>query len=836
MRSRRAISYRTGTAFFALATALPAYAQNDGASPQGGIGSEQSGDIIVTARKRAESLQDVPISVDAFSSTTIEREGISNIEDVIELTPSLNFDEGFSPQDNRVSIRGLPGNSGRPAVGILIDGIDYTTESIATAGGGNLMDVRLFDFERIEVVKGPQSALYGRSAFGGAVNYIPKEPGDHFGGSIAAELGLYGRAEIRGAVDIPVDEAFAVRVNGTYTRDDGYYRNSVTGNHLGGYEAWGGTVSAKWEPNSGTKIIARLTYSDDKTDQRAAKYYGLNNGLSVALPTPANVIGETVGNGPLPASVPGYPKGVIRNENVPIALSPDPADPTGQSDYPGVHTKNIFAVLRGEFDLGFADLSTWTGYARSKGTTASDVDYFGRPLTQAPLPAPGGLGEYSPTGGNGLWQFDISTKVQQFNQEIRLSNLDADRFRWAVGALYWWEKVRQQDRRILSYGIPGASAWLNLALLGGRSPIGDTVGRTTEHISGYALAEYDLLDNLTFSVEGRYAKETYDYLFGRTVAIGSTGDLTQGPRPIVFAGSGGRATSSTTYFAPRAILTYKPVDDVMFYASAARGIKPGGISQVGTVDVDLGTYAPERLSSYEIGGKLTLWGGKARINFAFFHMDYKDKQAATLTPVPFSISPQGALSVTTNAGKATVDGQEVEFFVQATPEFSLSGSYTHLNPKYTDFVYNTTSAFDPARTGKCNIIMVGTQPTCEIDLSGNQIENAARHSAVVTATYTRVLTDTLDGFLQVTGKYRSSRWSDQYNAWKLKANTLVDVKFGVETSKWDLTFYVDNVFDDRTITSAISLLDVAGGSFGPLNMIAYMPDPRRAGVRLGYKF
>jgi len=834
MRSLRIGSYFTGTAFIALAAAQPALAQ-DPVALEEEAAADSPGEIIVTARKRAESLQDVPIAVDAFSGAMIEREGMSNIEDLIELSPSLNFDKGFSPQDNRVSIRGLPGNSGRPAVGILIDGIDYTTESIATAGGGNLMDVRLFDFERIEVVKGPQSALYGRSAFGGAINYVPKEPGNTFGGQLSGELGLYGRAELRGAIDIPVDETLSVRVNGTYTRDGGYYRNSVTGNRLGGYEAWGGTVSAKWEPNSGTKIVARLTYSDDQADQRPAKYYGLNTGMSVALPTPADVIGQVVGTAPLPASVPGYRKGVIRNENVPIAFSPDPADPSGKSDYPGVHTKNIFAVLRGEFDLGIADLSTWTGYARSKGTTVSDVDYFGRQLTAAPLPAPGGLGEYSATDGNGLWQFDIDTKVQQFNQEIRLSNLDGDTFRWAVGGLFWWEKVRQVDRRILSYGIPGGSAWLNLAQLGGRSPIGDTVGRTTKHMSGYALAEYDILHNLSISVEGRYAKEDYDYLFGRTVAIGS-GDLTQGPRPIVFAGAGGEAKASTTYFAPRAILSYKPTDNMMFYASAARGIKPGGISQVGTVDIDLGTYQPERLSSYEFGGKLTLLDGKARINFAIFHMDYSDKQASTLLPVPFSLSPQGALSVTTNAGKATVDGQEVEFFVQATPEFSLSGSYTHLNPKYKEFVYNTTSSFDPARTGKCNIIQVGTQPTCEIDLSGNVMENASKHSAVMTATYKTGLTDTVDGFLQVTGKYRSSRFADQYNAWKLKANTLVDLKLGVETSQWDVTLYVDNVLDDRTITSAVSLLDVAGGSFGPLNLVAYMPDPRRAGLRLNYKF
>jgi outer membrane receptor protein involved in Fe transport len=817
----------------ALSALSPAFAQESTAVADAADG----GDIVVTARHRTESLQNVPIAISAFSETKIEREGIKSVEGVAKLTPGLTFDKGFSPQDNRVTIRGLP-SSGRPAVAMLIDGIDYTTESIATGGGGNLMDVRLFDFERIEVVKGPQSALYGRSAFGGAINYIPKDPADTFGGTITGELGTYGRAEIRGAIDLPVEPELSVRINGVYSRYDGFYRNSVTGNRLGGYESAGGSMTVKYEPAGVGKIVARVSYIDDRSEQRAAKYYGLNSGLSTDLPTPAGLAGQQIGTSTIPASIKGYRKGLIANENVPIAFSADPSDPTGKSDYPGAHTKTFFSTVRTEFDLGGVDLGTWTGYVRAVGSTKSDVDYFGRAVTQVALPAPGGLGEFSPTAGNGFWQFDISTRTEQISHEVRFSNQrDGNSFRWALGGLYWWERVRQDDRRVLSYGLGGgASAWLAVAQRGGASNLAGKQGRTTEHYSGYAMAEYDLLPKLTVSAEGRYAKESYNYLFGQAVGLNTLANITAGGPTFVYSGTAGTATASTTYFAPRGILTYKPNSDMMFYASAARGVKPGGLTQVGSADPSLGAYKPERVSNYELGAKLSLANGRVRINGAIFHMDYKDKQAATLIAVPFSVNPQGALSVTTNAGKAKIDGQEIDIWARVTDNLIFSAAYTHLNARYKEYIYNTTSTFDPARTGNCTIITVGTSRTCQINLSGNGIEGAPAHSATGTLSYTREIASGIDGFFEVTGRYQGQRWSDPYNAWKLKDYATFDVRFGVEKPGWSVTGYVNNIFEDKTIRSAISLLDVAGGSFGPLNLIAYVPDPREAGVRVKFDF
>jgi outer membrane receptor protein involved in Fe transport len=135
-------------------------------------------EIVVTARKKQENLQKVPIAIDVLGSEQIQELAIRDLDDVMRFSPSLIFDESFNPQDTKITVRGVPNTRGRSNVAFLIDGIDVTSQPIGSAGSSILVNQRLLDVERIEVVKGPQSALYGRSAFAGALSYVSKEPGD----------------------------------------------------------------------------------------------------------------------------------------------------------------------------------------------------------------------------------------------------------------------------------------------------------------------------------------------------------------------------------------------------------------------------------------------------------------------------------------------------------------------------------------------------------------------------------------------------------------------------------------------------------------------------------
>ena len=281
------------------------------------VAQAQLEEITVTARKRTESLQEVPLTVTAFTADAIERSGIRNVQDVAKLTPGLSWDKGFAPQDTRPNIRGLPTTRGRPPIGILLDGIDISSESIATAGGSSMMNMKLVDVERIEVVKGPQSALYGRVAFGGAINYVSKKPNlEQTEGNALLDVATDSLYEVRGAVNLPLSDGhMALRLNGVYSDFDGFYKNEVSGEKLGGWKTQGVAAALRFAPTDAVDFTLRMSYSDDEMEPRPSYYFGQAvAGRNQPLALPSSVVGvrigapvgATTGGTVLPATIP-YP-------------------------------------------------------------------------------------------------------------------------------------------------------------------------------------------------------------------------------------------------------------------------------------------------------------------------------------------------------------------------------------------------------------------------------------------------------------------------------------------------------------------------------------------------
>ena len=168
-------------------------------------------EVVVTARKREENLQDLPMSVSAIDAAAITRLGVRDLADITRYTPGVNLDSGFGLNDQRLVIRGLSPTRGRPNSAILVDGIDLTTESISTPGGSMLFNARLLDVERVEVVKGPQSALYGRAAFAGAIQYVTRDPSDEFQTDASIDIGEFGRRYLSAGISGPVTDDFGLR-------------------------------------------------------------------------------------------------------------------------------------------------------------------------------------------------------------------------------------------------------------------------------------------------------------------------------------------------------------------------------------------------------------------------------------------------------------------------------------------------------------------------------------------------------------------------------------------------------------------------------------------------
>jgi outer membrane receptor protein involved in Fe transport len=226
-------------------------------------------EITVTARKTTESLQEVPLAITALGEEDIERLNLQDLADITQQDTSVQFDEGFTPSDTRITIRGLSPTRGRPNAATLVDGIDVTSEAVSNAGGSTLINPRLIDIQRIEIVKGPQSALFGRSAFAGAIQYVTKDPSDTLDGEIFLNGTSKDEFEMRASGSIPITDSLGMLVNAYGWDARGIYKNTATDDYLGGGNGAGGSVSFKWEPTDTLAMKWRTEYSKDNFDVAA---------------------------------------------------------------------------------------------------------------------------------------------------------------------------------------------------------------------------------------------------------------------------------------------------------------------------------------------------------------------------------------------------------------------------------------------------------------------------------------------------------------------------------------------------------------------------------------
>ncbi|MFQ5635472.1 MAG: TonB-dependent receptor [Gammaproteobacteria bacterium] len=450
------------------------------------VGWAQLEEIVVTTRKKTENIQDVPIAVDAISAEQIARRGITNVQDVVKLSTSVQFDQSFGPQDTRIAVRGLSNTRGRSNVAFLVDGVDVTTENFISAGSGLLANQRLLtDVERIEIVKGPQSALWGRAAFAGAISYTTKEPGDEFESKVNVEAGNFGKIQLDGSVSGPViglEDLLGVRWSGAVWSGDGFYTNKTTGEDLGDEEGWGTALTAMLTPGDAIRIKLRTEYSDSKVGQRQSVRIGggsrgrtggdgadgltffpypirpeviqgtnatqtrlanfgpawpAGNSLGLTGPTgiycpatfpfpdlaqaPAEVLQEFANGGICAPAHFGTGKGLQPELDV---------DPVTGSDYKGTDTQLWRTTLNAAIDYDFGVFSSITGWTDYQAFDELDQDYQVAPIGNA-------------WKAHQQGRSDLDT--EQFSQELRFaSNFDGP-VNFTIGGLYWREERKQDD-------------------------------------------------------------------------------------------------------------------------------------------------------------------------------------------------------------------------------------------------------------------------------------------------------------------------------------------------------------------------------------------------------
>ncbi|MCL4790624.1 MAG: TonB-dependent receptor [Gammaproteobacteria bacterium] len=826
-------------------------------------------EIIVSARKREENLQMVPVAVSVLTSEEIAKLNITNIDDVSKLSSSVIFDQGFASQDTRITIRGLAPTRGRQNVAVLVDGIDIASQAIQTNGGGLLLNPRLFDLERIEVVKGPQNALYGRTAFAGAVNYITRKPSRDFEARVGTDIGNNGQLEVRGGVSGPLlGETLLGGINVASWNHDGFYTNSVTGQDVGGTDGEGVSGTLVWNINDRMSATFHTEYTDDNIEQ--APYSAITPIELKDIPLSART--DPDGAGPLvPAINPNLTQIAAVNslpdgDDLAVTLSEDPR--TG-ADYPGTDRKIWRNTIDFTMDFDGMKFTSLTHYA------TSDVFSFEDGRRE------GSVSDPAKTTGAEFWLRD---ETDLFSQELRLQSTTDGAVAWTVGALYWAEDKDVHDGSVncISNAAPPFAPGLNCApqlaaISSDALRYIDPWSQDTDHWSVYGLVEWEFMDSWKLIFEGRYSDEEVKVTGPDRRDPDGTGPLCALPRavdgrgltfppcanfPASLSAAYGTLSDKVTddFFSPKVTLQWQASADAMYYLSWAKATKPKGISIVGALtgfDPDASSFDDETLNVYEIGAKTGWLDNRLLVNSSLFYQEFDDKLVSSQKQDPDT----GLLfAAPVNASKATVYGLELDIAWQATEALQLTASYTYLDTEYDDFTSLTKGPSTIADAGNCTIVedparlVAGSgvdDDFCQINLSGNELEYAPKHAFVGGYSWRQPLIGDTDWLFEGDVIYQDDRYQDAVNTVEFDSYTIVDFRLGIVNKQWDVIAYVDNAFEDDAIKSSFRNtynqgITFFGGSFSPLgppstfvlpgNQTPIKPDQRQVGLRVNYRF
>ena len=814
-------------------------------------------EIVVVARKREESLQEVPISITTFSEEDLEVQGIESLEDIARQTAGIIFDKGFGPQDVRVVMRGLSPTRGRPNVAVLLDDVDISGEAIRTAGSSLTVNPRLIDVERIEVVRGPQSALYGRSAFGGAIHYVTRRPSAERRGKVSVDLSAEGKREISALASGPLSDNFFAGFNFAAWNEDGFYENTLTGAEVGGQQGVGATLTAALDVSDSARLTARVEITDDEFGP-AASTASQHRTFLAAPREGAGVVWS-----PLAAGV-DQPFGPVASiDELTLTLSTDPR--TGK-DYPGTTREVVRGHLRAEFEFGSAMLTSISHFGTVESTQFFDSQRTGD--SSAPV---------RPFGISVAGETNFETETDLFSQEIRLSSTGDGPITWVVGGLYWAEETRHDeysvtcimhgfrapfvrnitppvgDPVIVPTGLPiSCGHWMSR--IGTEVPrVNHPWDREISHFSAYGLVDWQFADAWDVGFEARYVTEDLDMSGPDSSTL-----ISNAFGPPVFVPRGGPQNTDQvddSYLVPKLVLRYRPSDDQTWYGSVSRGVKPAGISTLvgpqGYDDPEVQRFEAEEITVYELGWKTSWMDNRLRLNGAVFYQDFSEKQLTTQYLPP----GEGALGVRPeNASAARILGLEIDASAVLTDNLTMRWGFTWLDSEYDEFGKLSSSINDAVRGGSCELVTLGSNVTCLIDLTGNEIEDVPQHQLFAGISWRSAMANGGEFMVDLDVQYQGSRYEAEWNLLEIESYMLADLRLGVSRGSWTLMAYVNNLFDDDTMRSALSAPDFAGigvviwpGRFSPRggpvftqlfpnSTNIYYPDPREFGVRASYTF
>lgn len=642
-RAIRRLPAHIGAGMIAGAVGLisaPAFAQNAQRSPEADVTSDQDGanqEIIVNARFRQESLQDTPIAISAVNAQVIENSVITDITGIQKFLPNVQLGRiAFAGNSLSASIRGVSfadlEKTFDPAVGVAIDGVFLGTNTGAA--------VDFSDIELVEVLRGPQSTLFGRNTVGGIINIRRTRPTGELGARLHTRYGSYSTVDLDAVINLPkLGDAISTKIFGLRKTSNSFTRNRVTGKHEDGRDYYSLGVSILAEVSPDTSILGTIEYQKDRST------YPSNVNLTKATGLPFGAGGTicdftfAIGLGDLGCDTQGFLR--QKPERFKFANSSIPFESFIDGWAGSLEIKS---------KLGGLNLTAVTGYRDTSDTLLEENS--GAPA----IPVAPGI----------AIPFVVASRDQdykQFSQEVRIQGDITDSIDLVAGLYYLNTKYNIRP------GFFNGSNAGTFYLLGG--PVQNIV--SAQDLKSYAIFAESIIklgNDVRLTVGGRYTTETKEF---------STDYSVPGTPAAAFTANLKETFKDPTW---RFILDWKPSEDTLVYGSWSRGFRSGGFNGRGTTPTSLGPYDPERVDSYELGLKTQLADGKIRFNSTVFQADYDNKQEEILRPA----FGGGTETVVQNASSARIRGIEVELLALPTPELTLRASGAHLDAEYRSFL------------------------------------------------------------------------------------------------------------------------------------------------------
>lgn len=753
---------------------------------------EDSNEIIVTATKRAESIQDIPLSIQALGEQTLEEHNVSSFDDYVQILPSVSF-QSFGPGQAQVFFRGVSSGGDGLHIGSGPTSSTYLDETPVTTIA-NTVDLHVYDVNRVEALSGPQGTLFGASSLSGVLRVITNQPDptDVYG-AIDVEANTYTDGEpggsIEGFLNLPVASNAAIRLVGWYEQEGGYIDNTP------GSRTY---TLGDDDPTTNVTVDNANLVGDDINDvETIGGRAALRIDLSDNWTSTTSVVGQH------------------QQVDGPFLFDPDVGDlevhdfqPTSNMDQWGLIAETIQGRIA-NFDLVYS-----ASYFDRRVESSVDYSYYsvvyddfqGSNYTNFP----DGSGGFLDPSQSASFIDDYSKQTH----ELRVTSPAEDRLRFTAGLFY----QRQTDYDQANYSITGLGAldqstMPNLTAIPG---LGDAIfARRLQRIDVdkaiFGEVSFDITPSLTVT-GGVRAFQAENSLTGFSGYASNAADPScvaspEGDRPCdnVFKNF---EEEGETY---KLSVSYDISDDIMVYSTYSTGYRPGGANR----RADVPSYSSDTIDNYEIGWKSVLFDNTLRLNAAVFYQQWEDLQ--------FGLSPPGFNGVTFifNAGGAEIKGIETEFS-WLLGNLTLSGSASYINAELTEDFCNFDSNGDPTDCAP----------------SGTALPVQPAFKGTLTARYDFTL-GSWDSYVQGTVLNQSGTRSflldvDYYTVGRTEAFTTLDLSAGIDFDESrNVEFFVNNVTDERGI---LSLNAACAASICGAYARAYPTQPQQIGVRVSQRF